>query len=220
MILGHVSDLGPTLRGSLPEIDWISREVILKVGNKYTKFSLGGTDKEAGGFGLSLHQIITPSQGQGGIDNPADNHESENDIEDVDLKLGSSTDTNINHTSYSVNKPKEDNSLYNTCKQTEMERDADVEPPYSGFPGPIPVDEDADKKYNIVRGAQVYRKYKRKQESDKVSMPVDTDVYGLEAAILPDGTINTDENRHTDYLGRGDVSIPRNPEKEGPIYGR
>lgn len=46
------------------------------------------TGKSAGGSGLSLHELITPSLGQGGIDDPADNHETENISEDPDLKLG------------------------------------------------------------------------------------------------------------------------------------
>lgn len=45
-------------------------------------------EKEAGGFGLSLHEIVTPSKGDGFTDNPADNHQTENLSEDPDLKLG------------------------------------------------------------------------------------------------------------------------------------
>jgi hypothetical protein len=51
-------------------------------------FDLGGVKKEAGGFGLSLHDITSPGEGQGGTDNWSDNHETENIEEDVDLKLG------------------------------------------------------------------------------------------------------------------------------------
>jgi len=91
-------------------------------------------EKEAGGFGLSLHEIITPSKGQGFTDNPADNHQTENLSEDPDLKLG---DVEEPYSSQGgpINFRFEDDEKYNIVKGASMtmaqlisEVDEDIDP--------------------------------------------------------------------------------------------
>src|SRR3990167_4112852 len=83
MTLGYLHPSNVSLTGGSPGTKWTSNEAILMVGDDHTKISLGGADeeesdepmdKEAGGFGQSLDDIISPGEGQGFVDNPADNH--------------------------------------------------------------------------------------------------------------------------------------------------
>jgi 2'-5' RNA ligase len=71
-----------------PGVEWVSSTIVLINKGEVSHFDLGGVKKEAGGFGLSLHDITSPGEGQGGTDNWSDNHETENIEEDVDLKMG------------------------------------------------------------------------------------------------------------------------------------
>lgn len=66
-------------QSGFPEIDFgVMREV---EGNM-------AVVKMADALGKTLTDLVTPSTGSGFNDNPADNHQSENDFEDPDLKLG------------------------------------------------------------------------------------------------------------------------------------
>ena len=88
MTLGYIDPDVIDLNEGSPGIEWISDKIILMDGGEHTEFKLGGSKKQAGGFGIDLLEVATPSKGQGFTDNPADNHETENISEDPDLKLG------------------------------------------------------------------------------------------------------------------------------------
>lgn len=90
MTVSYADDMSDMdIDAGAPDIEWESSSLFLVVGNEIIEeFKLGGHDKSAGGFGLNIQELITPSEGQGFTDNPADNHQTENLCEDVDLKLG------------------------------------------------------------------------------------------------------------------------------------
>ncbi len=118
MTLGYIDASLIELAEGSPGVEWVSDEIVLMNGGKHTKFKLGSTEKQAGGFGYDLQELDTPSVG-GNFEQP-NNQLSENTQEDPDLKLGEVEEP------YSIDSgPQnfrfEDGDEYNIVKGAELE---------------------------------------------------------------------------------------------------